>query len=164
MGFGDVKLAGVLGMVLGLVRLGRALVGAFLGFLLGGVVGVALIVCRLGTRKTMIPFGPYMLLGTWLALGLGRATWPTCTSTTVGLALTAAAPHGVTEPTPGAPTAHEAQGRPSPGRSLASERPHGHGRVAAAEGDAPWQHEPPSVSTSGPRASAPPSCRSAGTA
>jgi leader peptidase (prepilin peptidase)/N-methyltransferase len=71
MGFGDVKLAGVLGMVLGWYGWAELVVGAFTGFLLGGVVGVLLIVLRLGTRKTMIPFGPYMMLGTWLAIVWG---------------------------------------------------------------------------------------------
>ena len=69
MGFGDVKLAGVLGMALAWYGWGELVVGVFLGFLLGGVVGVLLIVARLGTRKTMLPFGPYMILGAWLAIG-----------------------------------------------------------------------------------------------
>lgn len=69
MGFGDVKLAGVLGMVLAWYGWGQLVVGGFLGFLLGGVVGIAIIALRLGTRKTMLPFGPYMMLGTWLAIG-----------------------------------------------------------------------------------------------
>jgi leader peptidase (prepilin peptidase) / N-methyltransferase len=73
MGFGDVKLAGVLGLVLAWFGWAELLVGAFTGFLLGGVVGVALIVLRLGTRKTMIPFGPYMMVGTWLAIVWGGA-------------------------------------------------------------------------------------------
>lgn len=72
MGFGDVKLAGVLGMVLGWYGWAELVVGGFLGFLLGGVVGVLLIAARLGTRKTMLPFGPYMMLGTWLAIGFGE--------------------------------------------------------------------------------------------
>jgi len=71
MGFGDVKLAGVLGMVLAWYGWGELVVGLFLGFLLGGVVGIALILLRLGTRKTMIPFGPYMIVGVWLAIGVG---------------------------------------------------------------------------------------------
>lgn len=71
MGFGDVKLAGVLGMALAWYGWGELVVGVFLGFLLGGVVGILLVVARLGTRKTMIPFGPYMLVGAWLAVGAG---------------------------------------------------------------------------------------------
>ena len=71
MGFGDVKLAGVLGAVLAWYGWAELVVGGFLGFLLGGVVGVLVILARRGTRKSMLPFGPYMLLGTWLALVWG---------------------------------------------------------------------------------------------
>ena len=72
MGFGDVKLAGVLGLVLGWYGWSELVVGLFLGFLLGGLVGTALLALRLATRKTMIPFGPYMIAGAWLALLVGR--------------------------------------------------------------------------------------------
>lgn len=69
MGGGDVKLAGLLGMVLGWYGWGVLVLGLFLGFLLGGLVGLALLALRLATRKTMLPFGPYMVVGAWLALG-----------------------------------------------------------------------------------------------
>jgi leader peptidase (prepilin peptidase)/N-methyltransferase len=68
MGFGDVKLAGVLGLYLGWLGWSSVLVGAFAGFLLGGIVGVALLAARRAGRKTAIPFGPYMLAGAMLAL------------------------------------------------------------------------------------------------
>lgn len=71
MGFGDVKLAGVLGMVLAWAGWAELVVGGFLGFLLGGVSGIVLIALRRGTGKSMIPFGPYMIAGCWLALLLG---------------------------------------------------------------------------------------------
>ena len=68
MGFGDVKLAGLLGLYLGWLSWSSVLVGAFAGFLLGGTVGVALIGARRATGKTAIPFGPFMLAGAMLAL------------------------------------------------------------------------------------------------
>lgn len=71
MGFGDVKLAGVLGAALAWYGWAPLLVGGFAGFLLGGVIGVLLILSGRGTRKSMIPFGPYMILGTWLGIVLG---------------------------------------------------------------------------------------------
>lgn len=73
MGLGDVKLAGVLGLALGWVGWGVVVFGGFLGFLLGGVVGVALMAVKRAGRKSKIPFGPFMLAGTLLALLWGPA-------------------------------------------------------------------------------------------
>ena len=72
MGFGDVKLAGVLGMYTAWLGWGAWTVGLFLGFFLGGVFGVAVIVARKGGRKTAVPFGPFMLLGVLLAVLVGQ--------------------------------------------------------------------------------------------
>jgi leader peptidase (prepilin peptidase)/N-methyltransferase len=71
MGFGDVKLAGVLGLFLGWLGWGQLAVGAFGAFVLGGVFSVALLVLRLATRKSGIPFGPWMLAGAWLGTFAG---------------------------------------------------------------------------------------------
>lgn len=68
MGFGDVKLAGLLGLYLGWLGWSSVLVGAFAGFLFGGAVGVVLLASRRATRKTQVPFGPSMLAGAMLAL------------------------------------------------------------------------------------------------
>ena len=72
MGFGDVKLAGIIGIALGWVGWGALLVGAFAAFLVGAVVGVAIIATRRGGRKTAIPFGPFMLLGADIGIGWGE--------------------------------------------------------------------------------------------
>lgn len=73
MGGGDVKLAFVLGTYLGYAGgIGVTLVGMFLSFLLGGVLGIALLL-RGGDRKTQVPFGPYLALGTVLAILWGRS-------------------------------------------------------------------------------------------
>jgi leader peptidase (prepilin peptidase) / N-methyltransferase len=71
MGFGDVKLAGVLGMYTAWLGWGAWAVGLFFGFLLGGVFGMALIVAKRGGRKTKVPFGPFMLLGVLIAVLVG---------------------------------------------------------------------------------------------
>lgn len=71
MGFGDVKLAGVLGMYLGWLGWGAWAVGTFLGFMLGGVFGIGLILVKKGGRKTAVPFGPFMLLGVLIAVLVG---------------------------------------------------------------------------------------------
>jgi leader peptidase (prepilin peptidase)/N-methyltransferase len=71
MGFGDVKLAGVLGMYLGWLGWGQLAVGAFLGFLLGGLVGGGLMIAQRATRKSKIPFGPFMIVGAYVAVLVG---------------------------------------------------------------------------------------------
>lgn len=68
MGFGDVKLAGVLGLYLGWVSWGAVVLGTFAAFLLGAIVGIGVMVAGKGGRKAKIPFGPFMFLGAGLAL------------------------------------------------------------------------------------------------
>lgn len=79
MGGGDVKLAGVLGAALGFIGWGALIVGAFAAFLVGGIVGVALMIGGRATRKTAIPFGPFMVIGAWLGIVAGEslARWYT---------------------------------------------------------------------------------------
>jgi leader peptidase (prepilin peptidase)/N-methyltransferase len=72
MGFGDVKLAGVLGLFLGYLGVGQLTIGIAAGFLVGAVVGVALIVARRSSRKSRIPFGPWMLAGAWIGVLAGQ--------------------------------------------------------------------------------------------
>ncbi|WP_353049903.1 A24 family peptidase [Microbacterium sp. Marseille-Q6648] len=77
MGGGDVKLAGVLGLYLGYVGWGALVVGAFVAFVIGGIYGVALMLMRRASRKSAIPFGPWMILGAWVGLLVGEviARW-----------------------------------------------------------------------------------------
>jgi leader peptidase (prepilin peptidase)/N-methyltransferase len=77
MGFGDVKLAGLLGLYLGWLGWSSVLVGTFAGFLLGGLAGAALLATRRAGRRTPVPFGPYMLAGAMIAVFLAEpvATW-----------------------------------------------------------------------------------------
>lgn len=71
MGFGDVKLAGVLGLFLGWLGWDALAVGALAGFILGGLFGVILVLARRATGKTGVPFGPWMLGGAWLGIIAG---------------------------------------------------------------------------------------------
>ncbi len=71
MGFGDVKLSGVLGLYLGWLGYGELGVGLFLGFVYGGLFGIGLILFKDGGRKTKVPFGPFMLLGALTAVLVG---------------------------------------------------------------------------------------------
>lgn len=62
LGYGDVRLSGVLGLALGQLGWAELLVGIWAGFLLGGVVGGVLSLVRV-VRRSGYPFGPFMLLG-----------------------------------------------------------------------------------------------------
>lgn len=64
MGFGDVKLAGVLGLFLGFLGWQHLMLGMAAGFVIGGLWGLLLIISRRGTVRSAIPFGPPMLAGT----------------------------------------------------------------------------------------------------
>ncbi|MGZ4638758.1 MAG: prepilin peptidase [Actinomycetes bacterium] len=84
MGFGDVKLSGVLGLYLGWVSYGALAAGLFLGFLLGGVVSVGLVLFKDAGRKTKIPFGPFMIVGAYLGVLFGDALVQSYLDATVG--------------------------------------------------------------------------------
>ncbi|WP_374009666.1 A24 family peptidase [Leifsonia sp. LS-T14] len=71
MGFGDVKLAGVLGLFLGYLGWAPLVVGAFAAFLLGGLFALVLIATRRAGRGSGIPFGPWMLAGAWVGILAG---------------------------------------------------------------------------------------------
>lgn len=73
MGFGDVKLAGLLGLVLAWLGWAELVAGAFLGFLLGGVWGAGLLLARRAGRGSQIPFGPFMLAGALAGVLAGEA-------------------------------------------------------------------------------------------
>ncbi len=66
-GFGDVQLAGLIGLATGYLSAWGPVVATYAAFLLSGVYAVWRLVTRRGTRKDDIPFGPWMLLGTFIA-------------------------------------------------------------------------------------------------
>jgi len=73
MGGGDVKLAFVLGTFVGYAGgVGAVLVGMFLSFLLGGVIGIIAMRISGKGRKTQIPFGPFLAAGSVIAVFLGE--------------------------------------------------------------------------------------------
>jgi leader peptidase (prepilin peptidase)/N-methyltransferase len=72
MGLGDVKLAFVLGTFLGYERLALVPTAMFMSFLSGAVIGLVVIKLAGGDRKTEVPFGPFLVLGTVLALFAGE--------------------------------------------------------------------------------------------
>jgi len=73
MGFGDVRLAAVLGLYLGYLELPLVGVGLFLSFLVASVVGIGLMVLKRRGRKDRVPFGPFLAVGTGLAIVFGEA-------------------------------------------------------------------------------------------
>lgn len=68
LGMGDVKLAALLGLVLGWFGWSAVLLGFLLGFLLQAVVGLALLAARRAGRSTELPFGPALLTGALAAV------------------------------------------------------------------------------------------------
>lgn len=74
MGWGDVKLAFAIGLILGWPK---TLVALMAAFLTGAVVGIILILIRKKTLKQSVPFGPFLVLGTILALVWGERLWQT---------------------------------------------------------------------------------------
>jgi leader peptidase (prepilin peptidase)/N-methyltransferase len=73
MGFGDVKLSGVLGLYTAWLGWDVWGAGLLLGFFLGGFFGIGLLLVKKGGRKTAVPFGPFMLLGALIAILWGHA-------------------------------------------------------------------------------------------
>lgn len=72
MGFGDVKLSGVLGLYTGWLGWDVWGAGLLLGFFLGGFFGIGLVLFKKGGRKTAVPFGPFMLVGALIAMLFGH--------------------------------------------------------------------------------------------
>ena len=74
LGYGDVRLSGVLGIALGYLGWGELFVGVYGGFLLGGIGGGLLAISRLVDRKAF-PFGPFMLVGALIGIVWGADVW-----------------------------------------------------------------------------------------
>ncbi len=70
MGLGDVKLAFFMGLLLGFPNI---LVALFLAFLIGAIIGVGLILAKRKHLKSELPFGPFLVTGTFIALFWGQA-------------------------------------------------------------------------------------------
>lgn len=68
LGLGDVKLAASMGMVLGWLSWSALLWGAALGFVIGALVSLCLLIARRASLSSDVPFGPSMLAGGWLVI------------------------------------------------------------------------------------------------
>ena len=69
MGVGDVKLAFLMGLILGFPSI---LVALFLAFMTGAIIGMGLIVSGKKTLKSEVPFGPFLIGGTFIAMFWGQ--------------------------------------------------------------------------------------------
>jgi len=69
MGVGDVKLVLFMGLFLGFPSI---LVALFFAFFLGAIIGIGLILTGKKTLKSEVPFGPFLVTGTFIALFLGN--------------------------------------------------------------------------------------------
>ncbi|TKV28371.1 prepilin peptidase [Arthrobacter sp. NamB2] len=72
LGFGDVKLAGLLGLYLGFAGWPALWWGPFLAILLGGTWSVALVLARRATLGSSVAFGPFLVAGAGLTLAVLR--------------------------------------------------------------------------------------------
>jgi leader peptidase (prepilin peptidase) / N-methyltransferase len=68
MGMGDVKLAALVGLVLGWFGLATWLAGLLAAFVVGGVIALTALAMRRVTLRGSIPFGPSMLVGALVAV------------------------------------------------------------------------------------------------
>ena len=78
-GFGDVKLAFLLGVFAAYQSWDTLIVAIFAAFLLGGVVSLILVLTKIRGRKDAIAFGPYLVIGAYVALAWAGtiASWYT---------------------------------------------------------------------------------------
>lgn len=71
LGFGDVRLAPVLGLGLGWLGIRYVLLGFFAANFIGAVIGVTLIALKKMSRDQQIPYGVFLALGAALAIFAG---------------------------------------------------------------------------------------------
>jgi len=69
MGFGDVKLAYVLGLIFGVQK---GLAALYIAFVVGAIVGLYLILSKKKKLKSKIAFGPFIILGSFLVLFIDK--------------------------------------------------------------------------------------------
>lgn len=70
-GFGDVRLSGLLSMALGWLGWGELVTGLYGGFFLGAVIGIVLTLAKVFKRRQLFPFGPFMLVGALIGVLVG---------------------------------------------------------------------------------------------
>lgn len=69
MGMGDVKLAVFMGLFLGYPK---TVVAFYVAFIVGAIYGLILMIFKKANKKTQIPFGPFLILGVFVAWWFGE--------------------------------------------------------------------------------------------
>jgi prepilin signal peptidase PulO-like enzyme (type II secretory pathway) len=69
MGGGDIKVAFFMGLFLGFPKI---LVALFFAYLIGAIIGIGLILAKKKTLKSEVPFGPFLIVGTFISLFWGN--------------------------------------------------------------------------------------------
>ena len=69
MGVGDIKLAFLMGLFLAFPKI---LIALFLAFFTGAIIGLELIIAGKKKMKSEVPFGPFLVAGTFLSLFFGE--------------------------------------------------------------------------------------------
>ncbi len=68
-GFGDVKLAFLMGLILGFPKI---ILAIFFSSFIGAIIGVGLVILKKKDLKSEIPFGPFLVSGTFIAIFWGQ--------------------------------------------------------------------------------------------
>lgn len=69
MGFGDVKFAALMGLIVGFPQV---FVGLTVSFILGGILGAMLLIARRRGRRDPVAFGPFLTVGAMVAMLYGQ--------------------------------------------------------------------------------------------
>jgi len=72
MGWGDVKLAVFMGLWLGYPKI---VIAMYTAFVVGAIISLFLIIKKWVTKKSLIPFGPFLILGTVVSWWWGNELW-----------------------------------------------------------------------------------------
>lgn len=65
MGLGDVKFTAALGLYFGFTNI---IVISVMAFIIGALIGIALIICRIKKANEYIPFGPFIIIATFICM------------------------------------------------------------------------------------------------
>ncbi len=72
MGLGDIKLIAPLTFLLGFPL---SIIGVFFAFIIGGIWGIILLLAGRKKWGQVLPFGPFLIVGAWIALAWGDSIW-----------------------------------------------------------------------------------------